>query len=283
MNRTENEVWKAYPEFDWIQASNRGGYRTIDRVITCKDGKKRTVKGHDLTPRRMKNGYMQLFFKVNGKTIFRLAHRVTAETFIPNHDNLPQVNHKNCIRDDNRVENLEWCTASYNRRYTEKYGVSATECQGHPLFAVVLKTGEVLHFRSQCEASRELGVAQRDIQKIFKGKLQQAGGYYFTENKNEITKEKIQSIKDNMNFWGGVIAISMKEQKPSYFKSQTVTAHLLGVNNKHINDVLKSRRKTTGGYWFTYADSNAIESVRREFGDSTANKVAELLKDTETK
>lgn len=58
------------------------------------------------------NGYMQV--QLGRKTIPQYIHRLVAKAFIPNNDNKPQVNHKNGIKCDNKVENLEWVTASEN-------------------------------------------------------------------------------------------------------------------------------------------------------------------------
>ena len=62
-----------------------------------------------------------LFTKETNKTIKNfLIHRLVAQAFIPNPDNLPQINHKNEQRDDNRVDNLEWCTGVYNIMYNNR-------------------------------------------------------------------------------------------------------------------------------------------------------------------
>ena len=179
----KNEVWKTYPEFDFIQGSSLGRVRTIDRVVSNGKGT-RLVKGRVLKQQLDKDGYLYVLFKVNGKTVARKVHRIVAQTFIPNPDNLPQANHKDCDRTNNNVKNLEWCTASYNMQYREKYGVSNTESLGHPLFAVNLTTLEVSRFCSQHEAGRELNAKQGSINGVIKGRLKQTGGYWFTNADN---------------------------------------------------------------------------------------------------
>lgn len=270
------EIWKTYPQTEWVLGSNLGNLKTIDHYVNGRWGNQ-FVKGHVLPKYRMANGYMTAHICIDGKMKNLLVHRVIASCFIPNPDNLPQINHKNCVRDDNRVGNLEWCDVSYNNRYREKYGVSSREARGHRLIAVTLKTKEVLHFASQHEASQKTGISQGNIGAVIRGERLQAGGYWFTENENEITDEKIQSIKDNMFFLGGVIAINLEKPEPLYFESQCEAGRQLGFGQGDIQGVISGRRNKTHGFWFTYADENAIKNTRDKFGDKVASKVADVL------
>ena len=73
-----------------------------------------------LNPKPDKDGYLVIGLCNNSTRKFHLIHRLVAETFIPNPNNLPEVNHKIDDyehRSDNRVENLEWCTREYNCNY----------------------------------------------------------------------------------------------------------------------------------------------------------------------
>ena len=96
MTNTKEEVWKIYPKIPFIEASNLGRVRTKDRTITDKNGKKRFVKGHVLKQNDVGKGYLQVQLAVNGNNFNLYVHRIVATCHIPNHNNLPEVNHIDC-------------------------------------------------------------------------------------------------------------------------------------------------------------------------------------------
>ena len=74
------------------------------------------------------NGYDQVVLYYNGKAHSKKVHRLVAETFLPNPDNKPQINHKDRNRKNNHINNLEWCTNTENNRKpshdcTERKGI----------------------------------------------------------------------------------------------------------------------------------------------------------------
>lgn len=281
MYMLENEVWKTYQEFPWVEGSRFGEVRTVDHYVAHGNGK-RFVKGHVLRQYRNGQGYLFVSFSVNGKTVNRFVHRIVLSCFVDNPNNLPEANHKDCDPTNNAVDNLEWCTGAYNCRYREKYGVSAVEARGHPLFAVRLKTQEVLKFPAQNEASRKLGISKGQINKVLKGGRKTVHGYWFTEDEGYVTGitngdlRKIAAGKCRP-----LVAINLKTQEVRIFFSQSEAARKLRVGMGNLNGVIKRKLKHTKGYWFTNADNNAVEAVRRKFGDYMADKVSDLLKDEE--
>lgn len=278
MTYKEEVVWKTYPEFPFIEVSQFGDVRTKDRYVKCKDGSKRLIKGRILKQHDNGHGYMQVEFSINNKTVNLYVHRIVAICFIPNPNNYPVVNHIDNDRTNNAVSNLEWCTKEYNEAYKKNFGTSQVEVSGRPVFAVNLETLEILWFESESEAARQLGVSVGSVNSVLQGKRIQIGGYWFTEDKNEITKEKLQEIKSNMHFLGSVIAINLSDFKVLHFRSQSETSCQLGIDNSKINTVVKGKQNKTQGWWFCYADENAVEKTRSKFGDEVAEKVEELMK-----
>lgn len=186
------EVWKKHPDIPEIEVSTLGRVRALDRVVSSEE-RTQFIKGHILKQYDTAYVYLQVSIKVDGKWTMKRVNRLVAQAFIPNPDNLPQVNHKNCDRRDNRVSNLEWCTASYNIQYREKFG----EAQGHPVFSINLATFEVSQYPSQIEASRILGFSVSNVNDAISGRLKQTHGYWFMEdddNAVDLTKHKLHEL-----------------------------------------------------------------------------------------
>lgn len=83
-------------------------------------GKVVNEKGHELCPYENHKGYLKVGLCVHGErgiTHKKRVHRLVAQAFIPNPDNLPEVNHKDLNKHNNRVDNLEWVTGEENRRH----------------------------------------------------------------------------------------------------------------------------------------------------------------------
>jgi len=262
---SKSEIWKSHPDIPGVQVSTLGRVRTLDKMVWNGKGTW-LMKGRILKQRYNHKGYMRVGITIDGKRAIKSVHRLVAQAFIPNPDNLPQVNHKNCVRDDNRVGNLEWCTASYNSRYREKHG----EAKGHPVFAINLTTLEVSQFKSQAEAGRALGVCQANINSVINGKLKQTHGYVFKEddgNGVEIDKDKLNDIADSMPFTGGVFAINLTTLEVSQFRSQAEASRELGVDSSSIGRTLKGKQNQAGGYWFVKDDGHAVDVVKSNLHD----------------
>lgn len=112
------EVWKDIKGYEGIyQVSNLGKVRSLDRIVTYSNGAKHKHLGSIINGYISHKGYRRVELSKNGKTIKFSVHRLVAKTFLPNPKNLPQVNHKDEDKTNNRVDNLEWCTCKYNNNY----------------------------------------------------------------------------------------------------------------------------------------------------------------------
>lgn len=104
------EIWKKIPnEYGNYEISNYGNIRNN--------------KNHCLSKRKQNSGYLLVHLYKNGKRKAMTVHRLTAIVFINNPRNKKYINHINANKIDNRIENLEWCTASENMQHASKNGL----------------------------------------------------------------------------------------------------------------------------------------------------------------
>lgn len=112
------EIWRPIEGYEGLyEVSNTGRVRSVDRYIkTCYEAYK-LQKGKILNPGKNTNGYLQVVLHCNGKCKTINVHKLVAQAFLPNPDNLPMINHKDEDKTNNNVTNLERCDAKYNINY----------------------------------------------------------------------------------------------------------------------------------------------------------------------
>lgn len=178
MNSKE-EIWKDIKNYEGLyQISNFGNIKSLERKIKNKNGY-RVIKEKILKPLLYKNGYLYIY--LGGKNRYRI-HRLVAQAFISNPNNLPQVNHINGIKNDNKVENLEWVTASENTKHAYDNGLAKhTENQTKALIncnknkrkkvALLDTYGNMQKtFDSAIEASKKLKIPVSCISRVCRNK-----------------------------------------------------------------------------------------------------------------
>lgn len=107
------EIWKDIEGYEGLyQISNTGKVKSLKRKYKTKKCDE-IIKSPSLASR----GYFRLPLCKEGKVKYFYIHRLVAQAFIPNPENLPQVNHKDENKLNNNVTNLEWCTHTYNMNY----------------------------------------------------------------------------------------------------------------------------------------------------------------------
>nr|DAH92587.1 MAG TPA: homing endonuclease [Bacteriophage sp.] len=133
---------------------------------------------HKLSKWKDSVGYYQVVFRINGKKIYKRVHRLIAETFLENPNNLPMVNHIDGNKLNNALTNLEWCTNAHNvqEAYNRKLYKSTYKCT---IKAISKETLECIEFRSIRECAKVLGLNRKTLTEILKGNKTNNYGYEF--------------------------------------------------------------------------------------------------------
>lgn len=130
-----DEEWRPVVGYEgFYEVSNTGKVRSLDRCVQQRNMYKEVThiyRGRELKLKKHRDGYLVATL-CKGKTMkcFQV-HRIVASAFIPNPDRLPQINHKDENKQNNNVNNLEWCTSKYNNNYGTRSQRMAITQKGH--------------------------------------------------------------------------------------------------------------------------------------------------------
>lgn len=178
------EEWRDIPGFEGLyQASTEGRIRSVERWIERADG----YRNH-IMPRIMKvqknsnNDYLLVNLHKDKKLNKCLVHRLIALTFIPNPNNLPQVNHKDENPQNAKASNLEWCDCDYNVRYGTARQRHSEHIKNRPDMSKPVeqysKDGVyITTYPSSVEAERQTGIWHQSIWQVMNGRGKTAGGF----------------------------------------------------------------------------------------------------------
>ena len=172
------EQWKAIKGYEGIyEVSNLGRVRSLDRHRKAAYGKTSFVRGIEVRIRKNSNNdYLVVGLSKEGKHVHVLVHRLVAEAFVPNPNNLPQVNHKDEDKSNNRADNLEWCDQYYNNHYGTAIARRSIT-RGRRVVQSDMSGNEIARYNSAREAERAIGKSQAAISRACTGVYKSAYGF----------------------------------------------------------------------------------------------------------
>jgi hypothetical protein len=170
------QVWKYIDGFeDLYMVSNFGSVKSLEKMWATHNKAIRTKPETIMKQSKDSNGYFQVCLSKGGKAKNYLVHRLVAKAFIENPHNKGDVNHINCNKTDNRVENLEWATRSENIKHAlDNNLVDSAKGSRHGMS--LLKEQDVIEIRSlkdkytKKQLAEMYGVGRRSINEILNGK-----------------------------------------------------------------------------------------------------------------
>lgn len=164
---TENEIWKPVDGYPGYEVSNLGRVRSVERYVTyvSRWGTKAVRKWPSrILSTKCTGWYAQISF---GRGTKYKLHRIVAAAFLPNPDNLPEVNHINGVKSDNRASNLEWCDRRRNLEHARISGLIKRPLTPHQVRAIraEIKAKKLLYR----EIAAKYGVTLDSVQGLASG------------------------------------------------------------------------------------------------------------------
>ena len=169
------EIWKDVKGYEGLyMVSDLGRVKSVERYVKGRYSNTQRVKEKIKTQSVKDNGYLIVSLYKNNKSSQKYVHRLVAEAFIPNPDNLPEVNHKDGNKQNNCINNLEWCTSKENNWH--RYHV-LHKCWSSDKKVLCIETGVI--YNSITSASQATNIDNGSISKVCHNKRKTAGGFHW--------------------------------------------------------------------------------------------------------
>lgn len=164
-----NEIWVPIKGFEnSYEISNYGRIRSVDRIVTFRDGRQRVYKGQYIPLKRNPNGYIQIMLWEHHKGYNKYIHRLVAEHFVKNIDKKEIVNHKDGNKLNNHFSNLEWVSYSENSFHSYHILKQKRPCSCGYFYKTICinNNGEITEYSSVKQASRKTNISETQIYRI---------------------------------------------------------------------------------------------------------------------
>lgn len=241
-----NEKWKTVQLYPSYMISNYG------RVKNERTGK-------SLKPVKMKNGYLTVnLYDKNGKHKNYYVHRLVAKAFIKNKNEYTEINHIDENKENNKVNNLEWCSRSYNINYG-KANLSRQLSEGSKVIAIKLDSKDTFSFNSVKSMCRKLNIDESSCRRILnhKNHCKSLHGYTFIYDSDYCNDKlndcisKVLSKNDSLKKKVCAYPIDDKTDK-KVFDSVTDASKYVGISKAFVSRVARGQCKQSHGWVFDF-------------------------------
>lgn len=172
------EIWKDIKDYETLyQISNKGKIKSLQRYVVSKSGSKQLIKEKIRKTTTTTAGYEYIVLSKNGNHKTVLVHRLVAETFLDNPNNLECVNHKDENKHNNCVDNLEWCDYTYNNTYKNIHLRRNLDNITRKVIQYDLDMNEIKRWNSIKEAANYFKAASSNIIKCCIGERNHTVGF----------------------------------------------------------------------------------------------------------
>lgn len=191
-------------------------------------------------------GYARICTRINEKTKNFSIHRLVAEAWIPNPNNLPFINHKDQNKSNNEISNLEWCNNKYNSTYMDAR-IRAGRSNRKYILQYDLEGNFIARHFGLVECAKNTNCSKSDVSNCCKGRVFQAKGNIFIYEKNGFPLEYYLAGKRHWKVLqydaNGIV---------NTFDTIRQAAICTGIDDSSICKVLNNQMNTAGGYIWRY-------------------------------